>query len=495
METNRARRRGTPVGAGGDREEGGDRTRTPAPEHTPNRALSAGRAWGTAVWASLAGMLLCLVLSPYLPVSSLLLIPLVVVLLAAYMGGLGPGLLATALPIAPGLFLQFLPEASRPNGTPTGSQLFGFAFLGILLSVLCDRRGPTIARIEEERRRAQESADAAREAEQRLHLLLDGIRDYVIAMLDPQGRITSWNAGGRHIQGWDADEVEGQHYSVLFRPEERSEGHPERILGAALGEGGYREAEGWLARKDGEPYRASIAVTPIFDGAGRVRGFTLVVADVTARAQAEEERERLLAQVRQANQWQRTFLREVLFNVTEGRLRLCERPEELPEPLEQRAPPMPLRDATSLRALRQAVEEVAREEGFPTDRWQDLISGVGEIAMNAVVHAGGGEGRLCARPGRTLQVRVEDTGGGMTLGTLHRATLEKGYTTAGTMGYGWFVTLQTVDRVWLLTGPSGTTVVLEQDITAGDDAAPAGSVFWSTAEQVPVGTSGSDLSS
>jgi len=82
--------------------------------------------------------------------------------------------------------------------------------------------------------------------------------------------------------------------------------------------------------------------------------------------------------------------------------------------------------------------------------------------MNAVMHGGGGEARLAASTdGRVLQVWIEDQGSGMALGTLHRATLEKGYTTAGTMGYGWFLTLQTVDRIWLLTGPSGTTVVLE----------------------------------
>jgi len=91
------------------------------------------------------------------------------------------------------------------------------------------------------------------------------------------------------------------------------------------------------------------------------------------------------------------------------------------------------------------------------------------VAMNAVVHCGGGEARLGASPppdgqrDRALQVWIEDQGSGMALGTLHRATLEKGYTTAGTMGYGWFLTLQTVDRVWHLTGPSGTTVLLEMD--------------------------------
>ena len=88
--------------------------------------------------------------------------------------------------------------------------------------------------------------------------------------------------------------------------------------------------------------------------------------------------------------------------------------------------------------------------------------------MNAVVHGGGsGEGRVHAdpEPSRSgpLQIWIQDQGAGIAEETLHRATLERGYTTAGSLGHGFWMILKTCDRIYLLTGPTGTTVVLEQE--------------------------------
>ena len=105
-------------------------------------------------------------------------------------------------------------------------------------------------------------------------------------------------------------------------------------------------------------------------------------------------------------------------------------------------------------------------EEFPDTRWQDMVTAVGEASMNAVVHAGGGMGRVCASRSGTVQVWVQDQGLGIAVEHLPRATLEKGYTTAGTLGHGMKMMLQTADRLWLLTGPAGTTIVLEQDRVA-----------------------------
>jgi PAS domain S-box-containing protein len=404
------------------------------------------------VWAALAS-------AKVVPENALSVIPLLAVIFVAYVGGLGPGLLSTALTMAPGAIMLLWADPVRRSESAT--QILGLVFFGCVFSVLCDRRGPAIARIEEERRRAEESAEAARAAEHRLHLLLDGIKDYAIALLDTQGTITAWNAGGAHIQGWHAEDIVGQPVAVLFRSEDRAAALPEQVLGTAL-RSGRSEAEGWLVRSDGQPFRAHLVVAPVLDDAERVQGFTLVATDITARVRITEERERLLAHIQEADLWQRTFLREVLFNVTEGRLRLCEDWSELPTMREERTEPCAL-DKSTLCAFRRKMTRLAEQEGFPQERLQDLIIGANEVAMNAVVHAGGGTARVYASPGRTLQIWVEDQGSGMALGTLHRATLEKGYTTAGTMGYGWFLTLRTVDRVWLRTGPSGTTIVLEQD--------------------------------
>ena len=83
--------------------------------------------------------------------------------------------------------------------------------------------------------------------------------------------------------------------------------------------------------------------------------------------------------------------------------------------------------------------------------------------MNAAVHAGGGEGRVCAGTEGTVQVWVRDYGQGINVENLPRAALSKGYTTAGSLGHGMKMMLESTDRLWLLTSPEGTTVVMEQD--------------------------------
>ena len=86
--------------------------------------------------------------------------------------------------------------------------------------------------------------------------------------------------------------------------------------------------------------------------------------------------------------------------------------------------------------------------------------------MNAVVHAGGGVGRVYVDRSRgVVQVWVRDEGKGIAFERLHRATLEKGYTTAGTLGHGFPLLIRCADRVWLFTSPSGTAVVVEMDLT------------------------------
>lgn len=252
-----------------------------------DRIRQPGNFWLITITVSLGAIFLRLLAQQFIPPSSLLVLPLLAVIFCAYVGGLGPGLLATAIPTVSGfVFLLWAEPAKRPEAI---TQLFGFIFLGVIFTVLCERRGPAIVRIEEERRRAQANADAAHAAEQRLHLLLDGIKDYTIAMLDPQGKITSWNAGGEHIQGWRTEEIYGQSFHTLYRTEDQAAALPEQILGTAL-RTGRSELEGWLVRRDGSSFRAHTVIAPVFDEAERLRGFALIAADITARIQAEEVR-------------------------------------------------------------------------------------------------------------------------------------------------------------------------------------------------------------
>ncbi|MBC8135363.1 MAG: PAS domain S-box protein [Fibrella sp.] len=161
---------------------------------------------------------------------------------------------------------------------------------------------------------------------------------------------------------------------------------------------------------------------------------------------------------------QRTFLKEMLFGLTEGRLKLCDSPDELPAPLSPAHAPIDLAPL-SIRQLRKQVGAVGEKIGFDEERVQGLETAVGEAGMNAVRHAGGGEGRVHAdSESGVIQVWIRDTGSGIDENLIHRA-IERGWTTGG-FGQGMFLMHRSVDRMFLLTGSEGTTVVLEQDRTA-----------------------------
>jgi anti-sigma regulatory factor (Ser/Thr protein kinase) len=160
---------------------------------------------------------------------------------------------------------------------------------------------------------------------------------------------------------------------------------------------------------------------------------------------------------------QRVFLREVLASVTGGRLHLCDSDADLPTALPEVSPHISLSITGGLSELRHATKIAALALNFEADRWQDLITSVGEAAMNAAVHGGGGQGCVCADERGTVQVWIVDQGQGIDVQDLPRAALSTGYTTAGSLGHGMKMMLESTDRLWLLTGSAGTTVVIEQD--------------------------------
>jgi anti-sigma regulatory factor (Ser/Thr protein kinase) len=159
---------------------------------------------------------------------------------------------------------------------------------------------------------------------------------------------------------------------------------------------------------------------------------------------------------------QRGILQDALASVTGGRLRLCARREELPErfPAATDSDPIML-TRENLRAVRVRAAEAAESAGLDSERINDLLTAVGEAGMNAVTHAGGGTADIYVS-GNEVQVWIEDQGHGIEMNRLPDATLKHGHSTTGTLGHGFKMMLQAIDRLWLLTGPTGTTVVLEQ---------------------------------
>lgn len=134
-------------------------------------------------------------------------------------------------------------------------------------------------------RKAQE---ALKESEERFRLLVERVKDYGIFMLDPQGRVVSWNTGAARLKGYQSDDIMSRHFSVFYLPEDVQEGVPERDLETARTNGWF-EGEGWRVRKDQSKFWASVIVTALHDKAGGLIGFSHITRDLSEHKRAEEK--------------------------------------------------------------------------------------------------------------------------------------------------------------------------------------------------------------
>ena len=159
------------------------------------------------------------------------------------------------------------------------------------------------AKITRDITKQREQQAALYESEQRFRLLVQGVRDAAIYMLDTDGRITNWNAGAELIKGYRAEEVVGQHFSRFYTEEDRAAGEPKKALKTALNEGKY-EREAWRVRKNGSLFWAHVLIDPIYDEAGEHVGFAKVTRDATERKLAQEELERTRAALAQSQKLQ-----------------------------------------------------------------------------------------------------------------------------------------------------------------------------------------------
>jgi PAS domain S-box-containing protein len=141
--------------------------------------------------------------------------------------------------------------------------------------------------------------DALRRSEERFRLLVQGVKDYAIYMLDPTGRVTNWNAGARRFKGYSEDEIIGEHFSRFYTDEDKAVGLPARALATAANEGRF-ENEGWRVRKDGARFWAHVIIDPIRDAAGDLIGFAKITRDMTERRAAQEALEKTRAALLQS---------------------------------------------------------------------------------------------------------------------------------------------------------------------------------------------------
>jgi PAS domain S-box-containing protein len=139
----------------------------------------------------------------------------------------------------------------------------------------------------------KQAEEKLRLSEERFRLMVAGVKDYAIFMLDPSGIVTTWNAGAERIKGYLADEIIGQHFSKFYPPDVIERGWPAEELRRAAADGRI-EDEGWRLRKDGSRFWANVVISALRDENGVLRGFAKVTRDLTERRQAEENERRLI---------------------------------------------------------------------------------------------------------------------------------------------------------------------------------------------------------
>ncbi|QRK12364.1 PAS domain S-box protein [Archangium violaceum] len=154
-----------------------------------------------------------------------------------------------------------------------------------------------------ERRQAEEQL---RRSEEQFRLLVSGVKDYAIFMMDTEGRVLTWNEGAANITGYTAKEIVGEPVALLYPPGDVAREKPSQDIETAKREGRLEE-EGWRLRKDGTTYQARVTLSPVYDATGALLGFAKVTRDLTESKRAEDERVRL-AQAQEAIRMRDEFL-------------------------------------------------------------------------------------------------------------------------------------------------------------------------------------------
>jgi PAS domain S-box-containing protein len=213
--------------------------------------------------------------------------------------------------LARGLPAQELDEAARLGSVEHEGWLVrkdGTRYwANVVVTALRDAQGKLVgygkvARDHTQRRRHEEDL---RLSEERFRLLVEGVPDYAIFLLDVKGHVATWNVGAEHIKGYKADEILGRHFSVFYPPEVLESGWPEHELQSAAQQGSFTD-EGWRLRKDGSRFWAGVTITALRDAQQRLVGFAKLTRDLTERKRAEaielrsREREEILDAERSA---------------------------------------------------------------------------------------------------------------------------------------------------------------------------------------------------
>src|SRR6202051_1381059 len=212
-------------------------------------------------------------------------------------------------------FQMFYPEEDREAGLPARSlktarengkfeaegwrvRKDGTKFLASVVIDALYEDGELIgfAKITRDITERNKAAEALKESERHFRLLINGVTDYALYMLDPNGIVTNWNAGGHRIKGYLPEEIIGKHFSRFYSAADQAAGRPARALQHALEHGRYEE-EGWRVRKDGTFFGAGVVTDPIRDDENRLIGFAKITRDISERRESQQNLEKIQRQL------------------------------------------------------------------------------------------------------------------------------------------------------------------------------------------------------
>ncbi|MBW4452960.1 MAG: PAS domain S-box protein [Nostoc indistinguendum CM1-VF10] len=273
----------------------------------PTPRLSYGGArrsqlqgYSIAFLTVLLALLLTLLLWQLHRLNSIYPLFLAAVMVSSWYGGFNPGLLATFLSAIVCVYFLLPPFYSLAVTGFSVIGLFQFVLVAVLISSLNSALRQARSQAQKNAQAAQQNyeslrqiQDSLRQSEERYRLLIEGVTNYAIFMLNPNGNFTSWNIGAERILGYQEAEIIGQPFERIFSPEAIERGQPQQVLTKAVTEGFSKENR-WHLRKDGKFFWAHCVITPLRDENGNLRGFSKIMQDITERKQVEEEKEQLL---------------------------------------------------------------------------------------------------------------------------------------------------------------------------------------------------------
>jgi PAS domain S-box-containing protein len=373
------------------------------------------------------------------------------VMAAAVLGGLWPGILATGLSGLAAEYWLIAPSKQFAIDEPADALgLVLFCCLGVLMSGMAEAYRHTRSKAAE-----YEKQLAVRESETKYRELVENANSAIVRWTR-DGRITFFNEYAQRFFGYRQEDVIGRHASILM-PDTESTG---RDLTAILDDivsnpEAYVNNVNENVLRDGSRVWMTWTNKPIFDANGWLVEILSVGSDITQQKAAE-------AALREVEEHKRDFYRRTILAATGGKLLVCER-RQVEDISGRLLASWEVTDRESARTALDAMTQLAQDNGMSKERSYEFVGCVTEATTNAIKHAHGGTVSLHLALDRLVCV-VSDEGPGIGAMALPDVALTKNYSTAGTLGMGYKVMIHFADRVYLATGPAGTTVAIEMTL-------------------------------